>query len=154
MKILVTGGAGFIGSHLVEKLVESGAGSIVVLDNLHRAYMPKIGEAVGFIKGDIRNRATVENAMSGCEVVFHLAAQSNVMGAIADAEYCFGSNVTGTFNVLRAALKVGVKRLVFTSSREVYGDPTRLPVPETSTLRRRTPMAAVKPRVRLLSACR
>jgi UDP-glucose 4-epimerase len=136
MKILVTGGAGFIGSHLVEQLVESDAGSIVVLDNLHRACLPdQIAEAVRFIKGDVRNRVTVENAMSGCEVVFHLAAQSNVMGAIADAEYCFSSNVTGTFNVLQAALKAGVKRLVFTSSREVYGDPTRLPVRETSPLR-------------------
>jgi UDP-glucose 4-epimerase len=67
--------------------------------------------------------------------VFHLAAQSNVMGAVADADYAFSSNVAGTYHVLQAALKAGVKRLVFTSSREVYGDPKRVPVRETSPLR-------------------
>ena len=136
MKTLVTGGAGFIGSHLVKRLAESDAGSIVVLDNLSRAcWGEERREAVRFIQGDIRERSTVENAMSGCEVVFHLAAQSNVMGAVADAEYCFSSNVGGTFNVLQASRTAGIKRLVFTSSREVYGDPARVPVRETSPLR-------------------
>lgn len=136
MKILVTGGAGFIGFHLVEQLVQSSAGTIVVLDNLHRACMPhQWTEAVHFCNADIRDRNAVESAMEGCELVFHLAAQSNVMGAIADADYCFSSNVTGTFNVLQTALKSGVRRLVFTSSREVYGDPKRVPVRETSPLR-------------------
>jgi UDP-glucose 4-epimerase len=136
MKILVTGGAGFIGRHLVDQLVRSNTSHILVLDNLHRACMPAtFAEGVEFREADIRDRTAVENAMDGCEVVFHLAAQSNVMGAVADADYAFSSNVAGTYHVLQAAVKAGVKRLVFTSSREVYGDPKRVPVRETSPLR-------------------
>lgn len=135
MKILVTGGAGFIGRHLVEQLARSNADHIVALDNLHRAMPGQFSTGVEFREGDIRDRAAVEGAMDGCEIVFHLAAQSNVMGAVADADYAFSSNVAGTYHVLQAALKARVKRLVFTSSREVYGDPKRLPVRETSPLR-------------------
>jgi UDP-glucose 4-epimerase len=136
MKILVTGGAGFIGRHLVEQLARSNTSHIVVLDNLHRACMPAtLARGVEFREADIRDRTAVENVMHGCGVVFHLAAQSNVMGAVADADYAFSSNVAGTYHVLQAALKAGVKRLVFTSSREVYGDPKRIPVRETSPLR-------------------
>ena len=136
MKILVTGGAGFIGRHLAEQLARSNTSHVVVLDNLHRACMPaKFASGVEFREADIRDRTAVENAMHGCEVVFHLAAQSNVMGAVADADYAFSSNVAGTYDALQAALKAGVKRLVFTSSREVYGDPRHIPVRETSPLR-------------------
>jgi UDP-glucose 4-epimerase len=135
MKILVTGGAGFIGRHLVEQLARSNASHIVVLDNLHRATPGPFAEGVEFREADIRDRSAVENAIDGCQVVFHLAAQSNVMGAVADADYAFSSNVAGTYHVLQAALKAKVKRLVFTSSREVYGDPKRVPVRETSPLR-------------------
>jgi nucleoside-diphosphate-sugar epimerase len=135
MKILVTGGAGFIGRHLVEQLARLNANQTVVLDNLHRAMPGQFSAGVEFREADIRDRRAVENAMDGCEVVFHLAAQSNVMGAVADADYAFSSNVAGTFHVLQAALKARVKRLVFTSSREVYGDPKRMPVRETSPLR-------------------
>jgi nucleoside-diphosphate-sugar epimerase len=136
MKILVTGGAGFIGRHLVEQLARSNTSHIVVLDNLHRPCMPgPFSAGVEFQEADIRDRTAVESAMNGCQVVFHLAAQSNVMGAVADADYAFSSNVAGTYHVLQAAVKAGVKRLVFTSSREVYGDPKRVPVRETSPLR-------------------
>jgi len=136
MKILVTGGAGFVGRHLVERLARSNTSHIVVLDNLHRACMPgPFSSGIELREADIRDRLAVENAMEGCQIVFHLAAQSNVMGAVADADYAFSSNVAGTYHVLQAALKAGVKRLVFTSSREVYGDPKRVPVRETSPLR-------------------
>jgi UDP-glucose 4-epimerase len=135
MKILVTGGAGFIGRPLVEQLARSNTSHIVVLDNLHRATPPQFCTGVEFREGDIRDRTAVDDAMDGCQVVFHLAAQSNVMGAVADADYAFSSNVAGTYHVLQAASKAGVKRLVFTSSREVYGDPKRVPVRETSPLR-------------------
>jgi nucleoside-diphosphate-sugar epimerase len=133
MKILVTGGAGFIGRHLVKH--RSNTSHIVVLDNLHRVMPGQFAEGIEFREADIRDRSAVENAMDGCEVVFHLAAQSNVMGAIADADYAFSSNVAGTYNVLQAALKERVKRLVFPSSREVCGDPKRVPVRESSPLR-------------------
>src|SRR5579863_3569206 len=135
MKILVTGGAGFIGRHLVTQLARTNTSHIVVLDNLHRAMPGQFAEGIEFRQADIRDRTAVENAMDGCEVVFHLAAQSNVMGAVADADYAFSSNAAGTYNVLQAALKARVKRLVFTSSREVYGDSKRMPVRESSPLR-------------------
>jgi nucleoside-diphosphate-sugar epimerase len=124
---------------LVERLARSNTNQIVVLDNLHRnlhrAVPGQFAEGVEFRETDIRDRTAVDNAMDGCEVVFHLAAQSNVMGAVADADYAFSSNVAGAYHVLQAALKAGVKRLVFTSSREVYGDPKRVPVRETAPLR-------------------
>jgi UDP-glucose 4-epimerase len=77
-------------------------------------------------------------------VVFHLAAQSNVLGAVHDIEYSFSTNVIGTFNVLRAARAAGVKRIVFTSSREVYGDPDQLPVPESAPPRPKNAYGASK----------
>ena len=73
--------------------------------------------------------------MRGMDTVYHLAAQSSVMGAAADVDGAFSSNVTGTFNVLRSAGRSGVKRLVFTSSREVYGEPAEMPVAESAPLR-------------------
>ncbi len=136
MRIAVTGGAGFIGSHLVDRLAADGAHDIVVIDNLHRgrvAGLP-LSSRVSFREVDIRNREALLDAIGGCEVVFHLAAQSNVLGAEAHLDYSFSTNVTGTFHVLTAAKSVGVRRVVFTSSREVYGDPERTPVEETAPL--------------------
>jgi UDP-glucose 4-epimerase len=72
--------------------------------------------------------------MSGVNLVYHLAAQSNVLGAVRDLDYSFESNVVGTYEVLRAAAAAGVKRLIFSSSREVYGEPASMPVPETAQL--------------------
>ncbi len=137
MRILVTGGAGFIGSHLVDRLVGERAGSVLVLDNLHRGDLHNLElsrNAIQFINGDIRDLETVRQAMRGVDLVYHLAAQSNVLGAARDLNYSFTTNVTGTFNTLIAALEAGVKRFVFTSSREVYGDPAVIPVPETASL--------------------
>lgn len=145
MKVLVTGGAGFIGRHLVEQLARLNTSHIVVLDNLHRACAPgQFAQGVEFREADVRDRTAVEKATDGCEVVFHLAAQSNVMGAVADADYAFSSNVAGTYHVLQAALKARVKRLVFTSSREVYGDPKRLPALESARLRPKNAYGASK----------
>ena len=136
MKILVTGGAGFIGGHLVNRLVSDNCGEILVLDNLHRGYSrDSLPASVEFRNADIRDQAAVADAVRGCAVVFHLAAQSNVMGAIADSGYAFSTNVAGTFHVLEAARNARVKRLVFTSSREVYGDPKTIPVPESAPVR-------------------
>lgn len=147
-KILVTGGAGFIGSHLVDALVERG-GQVVVLDNLHRGSRDNLQahqalDTVRLIEGDIRNMDAVISASVGCDVVFHLAAQANVMGALADSDYSVTTNVVGTDNVLRAASHSGVRRVVFTSSREVYGEPASLPVPETAPLQAKNPYGASK----------
>ena len=136
-KIVVTGGAGFIGSHLIDRLVSGFSGEIVALDNLRRGNLANLshhGDRVRFVEGDIRSFDTVEGVLEGADLVFHLGAQSNVLGAVQDITYSFTTNVDGTFNVLRAAASRGVSRVVFSSSREVYGDVTELPVLEATPL--------------------
>jgi UDP-glucose 4-epimerase len=138
MRILVTGGAGFIGSHLVDDLVRRDAGEVAVLDNLHRGRIENLGKSLSrltFVQGDIRDEAVVRAAMKRVDIVFHLAAQSNVVGSELDKHYCTTTNVGGTRLLLQAACDAGVKTFVFTSSREVYGDPEKLPVQETAPLR-------------------
>ncbi len=129
MQVLVTGGAGFIGKHLVASLLEAG-NDVVVVDNLRRANRQAVPAGARFVEGDIRNGEVVRDVMVGCERVYHLAAQSNVMGAVTDVDYSFTSNVVGTYHVLSCAVELGVKRVIFTSSREVYGEVERLPVAE------------------------
>lgn len=135
-KVLVTGGAGFIGSHLVDRLAADGL-EVVVLDNLSRGKVENLANcrpSIHLIKADIRDRRAVEEAMKGVSCVFHLAAQSSVLGAERDPDHVFEANVVGTYEVLRAASSNGVKCVVFSSSREVYGDPLVLPVAETAPI--------------------
>src|SRR5580700_1971560 len=137
-KVLVTGGAGFIGAHLVGRLVERGD-EVVVLDNMKRGRRENLAVHVAsgrvrVVEDDIRRFDALPAAVRGCDVVFHLAAQSNVMGAVTDPDYSITTNVLGTFNVLRSAAEAHVPRVVFASSREVYGDPDTLPVAEDRPL--------------------
>ena len=139
MKIFVTGCAGFIGSHLIDRLIADGF-EVAGVDNLSRGKSDNISgqinsHALEFNEADIRDFETISGLMKGCEVVFHLAAQSNVMGAVIDLDYSFQSNVIGTYNVLKAARANKVKRLIFSSSREVYGEAESLPVREDQPLR-------------------
>jgi UDP-glucose 4-epimerase len=132
---LVTGGAGFIGSHLVDAIVARGLGEVLVLDSFRRgrrAYLAQhdSNPLVTVIEGDIRNAAAVTDACRGADAVVHLAARSNVIGSESDFQDACETNVAGTLNVLDAAHRAGVSRVVFSSSREVYGDPAVLPVPE------------------------
>jgi UDP-glucose 4-epimerase len=148
MRVLVTGGAGFLGSHLVDALVAVGD-EVIVLDNLYRGSVANIDAhlragAVTLIEGDIRGYLAVLEAAADAEVVYHLAAQSNVIGAIEAADYSFSTNVAGTYNVLKAAAASGVRRLVFSSSREVYGEPDSIPVPESAPLTAKNPYGASK----------
>ncbi len=129
MKILVTGGAGFIGAHLVAAALAAGD-EVVALDNMRRGVRAKLSDEARLVEGDIRDRDTVALAMRGVQRVYHLAAQSNVLGAVTDTDYSFTSNVVGTYNVLVAARDAGVERVIFTSSREVYGEVEQLPVAE------------------------
>jgi UDP-glucose 4-epimerase len=136
---VVTGGAGFIGSHLVDRLLEDGCPKVVVLDNLHRGRVENLAahrddSRLDFIRGDIRSAATVAAALRGATTVYHLAAESTVMSAVANLDHAFETNVIGTFNVLRAASQAGIDTLVFASSGEVYGDPIELPVAEDQPL--------------------
>ena len=134
-RVVVTGGAGFIGSHLVDRLLAETDAEVIVLDNLHRGRLSNLAQHANaqrlqLIQGDIRDAGLVRKTVQGADVVYHLAAQSTVMGASKDLEYSFGTNVRGTFNVLRESAQASVRRVVFTSSREVYGEPIDLPVDE------------------------
>ena len=133
-RVLVTGGAGFIGHHVVAALTVSGA-DVAVLDNLRRGSFERPGlERARLIRGDIRDGAAVAAALRGCDVVVHLAAQSNVLGSSSDPGYAFTTNVGGTWEVAEAARAAGVSHLIFASSREVYGECPPGPVHEDSPL--------------------
>lgn len=149
MHIVVTGGAGFIGSHLVDALLARPFVTVLVLDNLRRGRLVNIAHHDGdprfhFLDGDIRDEQTVELALRGAQCVYHLAAQSNVMGAVSDPRYSFETNVRGTFNVLDAAQRLGVRRVVFASSREAYGEARCLPVTEDQPLTAKNTYGASK----------
>lgn len=144
MRVLITGGAGFIGSHLVDRLLagpQSGepAYEIVVFDNLRRGRRAHLephlsAGRVRLIEGDIRDEVALSAAMQGVELIFHLAAQANVIGSEADKDYAFTTNVVGTYTLLKTAERAGARRVIFSSSREVYGDPETLPVGEAAPL--------------------
>lgn len=127
--VLVTGGAGFIGSHLVEALVREGA-LVRVLDDLATGSLENlapVSEAIDFVEGDIRDLATCRQACQGVHLVFHQAALGSVPRSLADPATTFAVNVAGTANVFSAARDAGCERLVYASSSSVYGDSERLP---------------------------
>ena len=148
---LVTGGAGFIGSHLVLTLIERGD-EVRVLDNFatgKRAHVELFrahphADCVTVIEGDVRDGALVEQVMSGVDYVLHLAAVVSVPLSMREPGLTNDVNVNGTLNVLAAALKLKVKRLVFSSSCAVYGDNPQLPLSEQSATQPLSPYAASK----------
>ena len=131
---VVTGGAGFIGSHLVERLLaDHPAATIRVLDDFSTGRManlpfaPAAGVRLEIVRGDVRHLATVEQVVAGATVVFHQAAMRSVPRSVADPLGANDHNVNGTLNVLEAARRAGVKRVVYASSSSVYGDRPELP---------------------------
>ncbi len=121
--VLVTGGAGFIGSHVVEQLVELGA-RVTVLDNLSTGSMKnlkKVKDSITFLRGDITNLDSCLHATHNKDIIFHLAAFISVPDSIKHPDACHAINVDGTFNMLEAARINKVKRFVFSSSAAVYG---------------------------------
>jgi nucleoside-diphosphate-sugar epimerase len=134
--VLVTGGAGFIGSHLVARLLRS-AREVTVLDLPGRRVSGLPAGAAGrvrYVEGDVRDEQIVASALRGAQVVYHLAAlQPGGKNGVPDADV-FSTNVVGTFNVLSAGLRSGVRRVLFTSTYEVYGEPADLPVDESHPL--------------------
>jgi UDP-glucose 4-epimerase len=137
MRILVTGGAGFIGNHLVKRLINEGF-YVVVFDNLHSAKLNSKGNLINktskFIQGDLRDYDLVRASVKNIDAIYHLGAQSNVLGSQQDIDYCISTNVNGTYNILKAASEENISRIIFTSSREVYGDVQQFPVKEDAPL--------------------
>lgn len=126
---LVTGGAGFIGSHISERLLRDGHG-VRVLDNFvsgKEANLKDIGGEVELVRGDIRDPQVLAEAMKGVYVVFHEAALGSVPRSVADPITTHEVNLTGTLNVLLAARDAGVRRVVYASSSSVYGETKELP---------------------------
>ncbi len=119
-KIIVTGGAGFIGSNLVDALLESGH-EVHIIDNLETGKEENINPKAVFHRADIRNYEEIAPAFSGADFVFHTAALPRIQTAIKDPVPAHHTNTTGTLNVLRASQKGGVKRLVYSGSSSVYG---------------------------------
>lgn len=143
MDALVTGGAGFIGSHLADALVASGA-RVRVLDNLSTGRRANVHESVELVEGSITDAGTVRVAVDGCDTVFHLAARGAVARSLADPVASDDANVHGTLEVLTAARDAGVRRVVFASSSSVYGGLAPIPTPEAAPLRPRSPYAVSK----------
>jgi UDP-glucose 4-epimerase len=143
--VLVTGGAGFIGSHLVEKLVEKSY-NVIVVDNLLKGKLNNLSnvlDEIKFIKGDIRNYKLMEELIKNSEVIFHLASLSRVIPSIENPKLCFKINVEGTEIIARLCSKHH-KKLIFSSSREVYGTSKYLPVDEDHPLNPENPYGASK----------
>jgi len=142
---LVTGGAGFIGSHIAETLLQRGD-QVRVLDNFStgkRANLKHLN-GVELIEGDIRHADLVRAAVRGADYVIHHAALVSVTQSMAEPATCHAVNVTGTLNILEAAREFNVRRVVLASSCAVYGDNSDLPLRETSQVRPMSPYAASK----------
>ncbi|HYM12240.1 MAG TPA: SDR family oxidoreductase [Bryobacterales bacterium] len=148
MRIVVTGGAGFIGSGLVRSLLaEKGAAQIAVLDNLATGKAENLDEvrgAIEFHHADIRDYDAVAGLLRDAEIVFHLAAIPSVPRSISEPELAHQVNIDGTFNVLLAAQRGEVRRVVYASSSSVYGDTPALPKVENMTPRPQSPYAVQK----------
>ncbi len=146
LKILVTGGAGFIGSHLVEALVNQGH-KILVFDNLSSGSLSNlayVANRIEFVQGDIQDFDLLAGILSGCNLVFHMAAMVSVNQTVEEPVTSSYINDIGTLNVLEACRKNKVKRVVFSSSSAVYGDAPGLPKNETMGLKPQSPYAVQK----------
>lgn len=143
MRVLVTGGAGFIGSHIVEYF--QGKAEVRVLDNLRTGRRRNLdGFEVEFIEGDIRDRATVRRAMESVDYVFHLAAMVSVPESMEKIAECVEINDTGMVIVLEEAARAGVRKLCFSTSAAIYGDNPVVPKVETMLPEPKSPYAVTK----------
>jgi len=131
---LITGGAGFIGSHLVDRLMESGV-NVTVLDNLSAGKLSNISRWLDnsrfkFIMGDMLNPGDVKKSMGNCEIVFHLAANPDVRIGAFNTRIDYEQNILATYNLLEAMRESDCRSIVFTSTSTVYGEAKKMPTPE------------------------
>ena len=145
-RILVTGGAGFIGSNLVDKLVEIGS-NVTVIDNLQagkESNLKKVINRINFIKGDIRDSNLIKEVVEETDVIFHIAANASVPNSVENPRYDFETNALGTFNLLNSAKYSGVEKIIYSSTAAVYGNPTYIPIDEKHPLNPVSPYGASK----------
>jgi UDP-glucose 4-epimerase len=138
MKVLVTGGAGFIGSHVVDELIRQDH-HVIVYDNFSTGFRQHLGQALNttrlkIIEGDILDLSRLGSALEGVSTVFHLAANADVRGGIVNTAIDVEQNMLGTHRVLEAMRAQSVREIIFTSSATVYGEPDRFPTPESQPL--------------------
>ena len=143
MRTLVTGGAGFIGAHLVDALVARGH-AVRVLDDLSSGFEGLIPPGVEFIKGNVADEAAVRKATDGIEVVFHQAAHRAVLRSVEHPLATDQANTHGTLTILKNAVDAGVRRVVYASSSSVYGGMGTKPTPESAPPHPRSPYAVSK----------
>jgi UDP-glucose 4-epimerase len=143
MRVLVTGGAGFIGSHLVDALVARDD-QVVVLDDLDTGFRENVNANARLAIGSVADEDAVRDAIQGCEVVFHQAAHKAVLRSVERPLITDTVNTHGTLTVLKAALDAGVRRVVYASSSSVYGGAAKLPTLESEPSNPRSPYAVSK----------
>lgn len=142
-KVMVTGGAGFIGSHLVDALIKAGY-QVTVIDDLSSGKKKYINKKAAFFQKDIGDYKAVKSHFAGIDYVFHVAARARMQPSIFDPRESFTNNVIGTFNVLLASKEAGVKRLIYSASSSAYGEPKTLPLKENMPPHPRNPYALFK----------
>jgi len=144
-RILVTGGAGFIGSHLVDRL--SSENEVIVLDNLASGSLTNLEQSkdhITLIKGDILDKPMIESIVADVEFIFHLAANVGNIKSIEDPYFDMEVNIKGTLNLLEACLNSNVRKFVYSSSAAIYGDAIYLPIDESHPLNPESPYAVSK----------
>lgn len=145
-KVLVTGGAGFIGSNLADELIRQGA-KVTIIDNLLTGYRENLEEITGdfeFVEGDLNDDAVLRRAIAGTEIVFHQAALPSVPRSVDNPQETHQACVNGTFNLLFKAREAGVRRVIYAGSSSAYGDQLTLPKVETMRPEPLSPYAAAK----------
>lgn len=148
MRCLVTGGAGFIGSHLVDRLLED-SHEVIVLDNFSTGRLSNLGQTakrtgLAVHKRDVANLESIQPLFEGVDWVFHLAALADIVPSIVRPLEYYRSNVDGTVTVLEASRQTGVKRFIYAASSSCYGVPDAYPTPETAPIRPQYPYALTK----------
>lgn len=143
-KVLVTGGAGFVGSNIVRLLVEGGA-FVTILDNLYTGREDLVHEdkRVKFVRGDVRDRDLIDALVSEHLYIIHAAAK-NIIVSTKNPQDDYETNIGGTLNILLASRRHGIKKLVYTSSTSVYGNPTQIPIVEDSSFYPLSPYSVSK----------